>query len=147
MTNKAVYYLWFAAIILYLVSPWDLHPTLLDDLLVFGIYLAVLFYQMNKIAKNREAHRQSKQREHQSGEEDATASVAEGPLTLQKAYRLLGVTPAAAREEIRRAFRERVAQNHPDKVSHLSPELRERAHELTVLINRAYTMIKQHKKI
>lgn len=50
-------------------------------------------------------------------------------------YELLGVTPAASPQEIKRAFRREIARYHPDKVQHLGEELQElaavRAAELT----------------
>jgi hypothetical protein len=54
---------------------------------------------------------------------------------LRTYYELLGVAPAAAADEIKRAFRREIARYHPDKVQHLGTEFQEiaavRAAELT----------------
>jgi len=145
--KKVQNYFWLIIVALYLILPWDLHPTLLDDLLVLGIYLYFLFYQMNKIKAAQDAyHRQKRHAEAEPGKEQPYSEQNE-PMTLQAAYRILGVSPTATAEEIRKAFHKRVAENHPDKLNHMSRALRERANELTVMINRAYTMIKQHRNM
>jgi curved DNA-binding protein CbpA len=54
---------------------------------------------------------------------------------LKNYYELLGVTPEAPFDEIKRAFRKEIARYHPDKVQHLGTEFQEiaavRAAELT----------------
>ncbi len=46
-----------------------------------------------------------------------------------------------------KAYKNKMTKSHPDKVSHLSEELQEKARELTLRINQAIDIIKQHKKI
>jgi preprotein translocase subunit Sec63 len=53
-------------------------------------------------------------------------------------WEVLGVPRGASREEITRAYRERLKEYHPDRVAQLGTELRELAHEKTVEIRRAY---------
>lgn len=53
-------------------------------------------------------------------------------------YHVLGVTRGAGADEIKDAYRTRMAEYHPDKVAHLGPELRALAEEKTKAIQRAY---------
>lgn len=64
-------------------------------------------------------------------------------LSLKKAYRTLGVSFDATLEEVKKAYRDKIAKCHPDKVSHLSEELQEKARELTLDLNNAFKLIKQ----
>ena len=56
-------------------------------------------------------------------------------------YEILKVAPDASRREIKKAFRLRAAECHPDKVMHLEVELRERAERKMTLINEAYKVL------
>lgn len=59
--------------------------------------------------------------------EKAAPAVASGdtePASLEDCYRLLDVAPDAPDAEVESAYRAKIAQNHPDKVEHLDPELR-----------------------
>jgi DnaJ like chaperone protein len=49
--------------------------------------------------------------------------------------------PAATSQEARRAYRERIAEYHPDKVAHLGKELRDLASRKTLEINLAMKYI------
>jgi septin family protein len=132
-------------IAIYIISPLDAHPLFLDDLIASG----VLFYILYKNAKQKKQkqhydyYRQS-QYSNQSKQEAKTES--KGPLTLDEAYRLLGVSPKASWDEISKAYKEKMVKSHPDKVSHLSEELQEKAKELTLKLNDALELIKSHKK-
>jgi preprotein translocase subunit Sec63 len=53
-------------------------------------------------------------------------------------WAVLGVPRGASREEITRAYRERLKEYHPDRVAQLGTELRDLAHRKTVEIRRAY---------
>lgn len=64
---------------------------------------------------------------------------------LVQSYHILGVTPQASNEEIKKVFREMSLQNHPDKVSHLGEEVRSSAEEKFKVINEAYITIKNHR--
>ena len=52
--------------------------------------------------------------------------------------RVLGVSPKAGIDEIRRAYQQRMAEYHPDKVAMLGAELRELAERKSKEINLAY---------
>lgn len=53
-------------------------------------------------------------------------------------YHVLGVKSSAGAEEIKDAYRLRMAEYHPDKVSHLGPELRALAEKKAKAIQRAF---------
>ena len=53
-------------------------------------------------------------------------------------WKVLRVPSGASRQEVSAAYRELVAQNHPDKVAHLSERIRRVADEETRRINAAY---------
>ena len=56
------------------------------------------------------------------------------------------MSTAASLEDVNKAYREKMTKCHPDKVSHLSEELQEKARELALDLNQAYDLIKKHKK-
>jgi DnaJ like chaperone protein len=66
-------------------------------------------------------------------------------MTLDEAYRIVGVGPDASWDEISKAYREKMSKSHPDKVSHLSEELQKKAEELTLRLNDAFELIRRHK--
>jgi len=51
---------------------------------------------------------------------------------------VLGVSPKAGMDDIRRAYQQRMAEYHPDKVATLGAELRELAERKSKEINLAY---------
>lgn len=58
-------------------------------------------------------------------------------------YAVLGVGRNATLEEIKQAYRQRIAEYHPDKVASLGIELRRLADEMTRKINSAYEELKE----
>ena len=61
-------------------------------------------------------------------------------------YRVLGLEPGAAFEQIKAAYRELSKQYHPDKVNHLGEEFKRVAEEKMKEINEAYQHLKkQHR--
>jgi len=134
--KNLLFYTGIILLALYIISPVDaLPPSLLDDL----IAIAFLVYLIYKIRGIKERHR--------GGGKSSVKTTIDEIITLDDAFRVLGIGPDASTEEIKRAYKERIAMNHPDKVSHLSRELQERAKELTLRLNRAYEVIKSHKGI
>jgi DnaJ like chaperone protein len=64
---------------------------------------------------------------------------------LESAYRLLGLSPQASEEEIKRAYRRLMGQHHPDKLvsKGLPEEMLKLAERKTIEIKQAYEQIKQ----
>ena len=117
--------------LLYLRMPFDLIPDalpvgLLDDI---AMLLAALYFGGRTMSG-------------ESAEQGAGSAHPEGPAVGFDPYEILGVRRGASKEEITRAFRERMKQYHPDRVADLGKELRDVAHEKSVQIQRAYEMLK-----
>lgn len=135
-------YLWLAVLAIYIISPFDAHPLFLDDLIAAGI----MFYMIYKNARKKKQNEQYYSHSHNQSQNNQNASQeSRGPLTLDKAFKLLGLTASASWEEINRAYRDKIRKSHPDKVSHLSVELQDKAKELTLRLNEALDLIKRHK--
>lgn len=114
-------------------------PGLIDDIIAaIGLY-----YYLNKNSKQKQ-HFHDQNRQSQSG--SYTPPGPGGPLDLKEAGKILGVEPNATLDEIARAYKEKMKISHPDKVTHLSKELQEKAKELTHRLNEAYDLIKKYKK-
>lgn len=63
------------------------------------------------------------------------------------AYKVLEVSPEAANEEIRKAYRKMAVRFHPDKVLHLGEEFQADANEKFKKVNEAYEKIKKERGI
>lgn len=53
-------------------------------------------------------------------------------------FSVLHVSPSCTSEELKEAYKQQIALNHPDKVDHLAPEFRELAETRIKAITRAY---------
>ncbi len=60
-------------------------------------------------------------------------------------YKILEVTPEATDEEIKHAYKKLALLYHPDKVSHLGPDLVKAAEEKFKIINEAYSSIRRER--
>ena len=56
-------------------------------------------------------------------------------------YEILGIKNNATKEEIQAAYKQKVKQYHPDKVSHLGEELQKVANEKFIEIKNAYDLL------
>ncbi len=135
--NKYKFYFIIIVLIIYIISPLDLFPFVFDDLIASGF----LFYFWNKF-KNQK----NKRNYYSKGRSQANIKTEpDGSMSLVEAYRLLSVIPDAPWSEVQKAYKEKMAKSHPDKVAHLSEELQKKAKELTLEINKAYNIIKSYK--
>jgi len=62
------------------------------------------------------------------------------------AYQILGVDPRAPWEEIQGAYKEKIKQYHPDKLSHLGEEFSSLANEKFLEIQAAYNQLRAIRK-
>lgn len=60
-------------------------------------------------------------------------------------YRILGISADASEDEIKKAYRQKAMESHPDRVGHLGEELRQSAEEKFKKIQAAYEEIKKQK--
>jgi hypothetical protein len=141
--NNLLTYLWIILLGLYIISPFDAHPLFMDDLIAAG----VLFYVLYKNARRKKDYEQYyssyKQSQSSGSSQENGKAASQGPVTLDEAYRLLGVTRSTPWDEIQRAYKEKIIKSHPDKVNHLSTELQEKAREITLNLNEALDIIKR----
>ena len=61
------------------------------------------------------------------------------------AYTILGITPSASDDEVKKAYREMAKKNHPDKVAYLGEDVRKAAEKKFQEINDAYDKIKKQR--
>ncbi len=87
------------------------------------------------------AYQQRQERRQQQWQRHEPPRPRETPLV--EAYGLLGLTPAASDSEIKRAYRRRISQHHPDKLAAqgVSPARMQQATEQTQKIQKAYDAI------
>ena len=135
---------------LYVLSPVDLFPDFLglpgrvDDILVA---LGTLFYlyasgkkvpgsdRSRKAGDARRGRREEERRKSEGAYPGAGGRESEDP------YEILGTTPGENLEAIRRRYKEKLLQYHPDRVQHLGVEFQEMAERKTKQITEAYQRI------
>jgi DnaJ-domain-containing protein 1 len=86
--------------------------------------------------------------ETEAGGEDVFAEKFAGsehaayPMTLERARQLLGVGPASTQTQIKAAFRQKVREWHPDRLSDQNQVARQFANEKMTEINEAYRLLR-----
>jgi DnaJ like chaperone protein len=63
------------------------------------------------------------------------------------AYKILGIDKNATLDDIKRAYRQKAKENHPDKVAYLGEDIRKKAEEKFAKINEAYEQIRKERGI
>ena len=58
-------------------------------------------------------------------------------------YKVLGLHPKASQTEIKEAYRQKLQEYHPDKVSHMGEDLQKLAQSKTIEIINAYNSLKK----
>ena len=134
----------------YLISPVDIIPDLLvpyvgwidDSLVIFAIYhlirhgeLPWFLFKKKRVGGTQKStgnyektsrHRNPKQAPYENAD-----------------HEILGVPANATWEEIQKAYKEKIKQYHPDKVSHLGEEFSHLASEKFLEIQKAYDALKK----
>lgn len=154
MSPKTLQVLLIAAAIFYLILPYDLVPDFfglpgrLDDL-VMMIWLAWLYQTRGAewLGGGASKPRTGSQGEASEGDRssrsraDGGGARANSGKPLADPHAVLGIGAGASAEEIRKAYRERMKEYHPDKVAHLGKELQDLALEKSQQIQRAYQQL------
>ncbi|VAX31298.1 hypothetical protein MNBD_NITROSPIRAE02-1056 [hydrothermal vent metagenome] len=136
--GNASYYIWLIVLLIYIISPLDLFPGFFDDLIAIGL---LYYLSYRKTARGKQGTYSHTNTRHNSGSQSQQQEPRR--LSLEEAYRTLGVSPDASWEEIKKAYKEKISKCHPDKVSHLNEELQEKAEELTLRLNNTLEVIKK----
>ncbi len=126
------------AAVVYFLVPFDVIPDFLgipgriDD--IVGVALLAWFYR-----KHVQQYTTGGRRDADSADSSSRGARARPrQATAFDPYEVLQVSRAASQKEIRAAYRARMHEYHPDKVSHLGEELQRLAHEKSQEIQRAY---------
>ena len=67
--------------------------------------------------------------------------------TLDDAYKVLGISPNATDDEVRKAYKKMALQNHPDRVAHLGEDVKNAATKKMQEINKAKETIFSARKM
>ncbi len=131
--------------VLYLVFPRDLIPDflgrglgLIDD---FSLIALLTYFYRNRLREytTRTTHESGGQDER----ERSSHAQAEASESSFDPYQILGIDSSASGEEIQAAYRARMHEYHPDKVTHLGEELQKVAHRKAVEIQQAYEQLRK----
>jgi len=135
--------------LLYIISPYDFLPDFFpitgwfDDAFLMGILIYYLKYR--KLPGFLSRLLRSLAGQNRYGRSDASGrfqSNGQGPeLNTKDPYEVLGLKPGAGPDEIHAAYRSAAQAYHPDKVSHLGPELRELAQNKFIEIQKAHDIL------
>ena len=97
--------------------------------------------------ENRDTHKNHggdstyRERTASGSDNSGGAQAEEHSETTYEWHEVLGVPPTATTDEIRRAYRQRMSEYHPDKVAKFGKELREVAERKSKEINIAYDFV------
>ena len=138
---KPLKYLLIIIALLYLLFPRDLIPDffgrglgLIDDLLL----IAALSYFYRK--RLRDLADRTAGESAQAGGETHRKKAIQSDRAFDP-YQILGIPTSSSQETIRNAYRSRMTEYHPDKVTHLGSELQELAHRKALEIQKAYQQL------
>lgn len=138
--NSIVSWLIVAAVILYLLNPFDF-PSPFDDLLV-AILGAYFIYRRNRAQKTvRGGGEEWARSEYGSGETGRKGPVEAGAWQSKDPYEVLGVPSEVTDGELERVYRDLLKKYHPDRVQHLGDEFQEMAEERAKVITEAHAKI------
>lgn len=128
--------------LVYLLLPFDLIPDFLgipgrvDDVAVLGFLAWIYRTHAAKFATQQAQSSGTRRQSDQSNDTSKESSRA------FDAYSVLGIDRSASMDDIQSAYRARMQEYHPDKVSHLGQDLQQLAHAKCQEIQRAYQELK-----
>lgn len=86
-------------------------------------------------------------RNENGGYNQRTNTTTQGGITLNNAYKVLGITDSATEGEVKKAYRKLAIKYHPDKVAQLGEEFQKGAKEKFQKVQDAYEKVKEAKGI
>ena len=135
-------------LIAYVLCPYDLIPDFLvgpgwlDDGAALGFLGWYLFGRRRRSDQGRRmgdpGNGSARERAHTGGGQRTNDGSAQPGTGHQDPYHVLGVSPDASPDRIKRAYRELASKYHPDKVSHLGEEFKDLAERRFKEIQQAY---------
>ena len=131
--------------VLYLVFPRELifdffgrGLGLIDDLSL----IALLYYLYRRHLREYAARPTRESGARDQRERSSRAKAVESEDSFDP-YEILGIPSSASSETIQAAYKARMSEYHPDKVSHLGEELQELAHRKALEIQQAYQQLRK----
>lgn len=140
--------------LIYLLVPTDLFPDFVlgpgwaDDLVLLGlVYYFFLRQGTPSEAKTSSQDPNARGRHSEDARGPRTQDTQDRNTSSRKnPYDILGISPEADLESIKKAYHRKAAQYHPDKVNHLGEELQQLAKEKFQEIQWAYETVMRARR-
>ncbi len=152
----------------YLISPVDLIPELLipwvgwidDSLVLWCVYYLIRYGELpwfffkkkqtmgrpsTAFEKKEFKKQSSRPNRDQARDQDQARAKPKATPSVKSAHEILGVSVHASWKEIQLAYKEKIKQYHPDKLSHLGKEFSTLANEKFLEIQAAYDDLKRKR--
>ena len=135
-------------LITYLFSFWMIQLKRCRDAGISGYWILLSFVPYIKwvwwvalgILPSTESHTYKQYKHRNKKEEDEDG----GSDPIESAFAILEVPIDATSQEIRTAYKKKIAQYHPDKIHHMGKKLQQLAQNETQKINEAYATLKEY---
>ncbi|OQY52623.1 MAG: hypothetical protein B6230_02340 [Desulfobacteraceae bacterium 4572_89] len=149
--------------IAYLISPVDIIPDILlpyvgwidDGVVLWSIYYLIrhgelpwFLFKRKSPFGNNPGRKKNQAPPGQKGQNNSGRKNTRGPENTaeteipKSAHEILGISPNAGSREIHEAYKRKIKQYHPDKLSHLGEEFSNLANEKFLEIQNAYDALK-----
>ncbi|MFH1729452.1 MAG: DnaJ domain-containing protein [Pseudomonadota bacterium] len=135
-----VKYLIITIVLLYFFLPLDLLPDFMHPLLgrLDDVLVAVLGYSFYKKFASKWIYRKIYQEYQRHSQQSSSGNSFGSNFSLKDPYEILEIKKGCNKEEIKKAYYQKMSEYHPDKVAHLGIELQDFAKEKTIEIQKAY---------
>lgn len=87
----------------------------------------------------------SKKTEQENTRQQRAGKQERKEISIEDAYSVLGINKNSSVEEIKSAYKRKIKEYHPDRLSGLGSELQQLAHQKSLEINSAYNLLKKVK--